>query len=540
MTGGISSTDLGNFVQLNYLSDTWIWNAAGMTWSEVKTPNSYPAPGPCAYDSAHGQLVLFTAAGYFPGQINQTWLFDGTDWTQASPKNMPSPRSGFSLAYDPAHGQVVLFGGSGEGQDALAETWVWDGANWTQMNPKTSPPGRHDHAMAYDAVHGQMVIFGGEIINTATFTATVFADTWTWDGTNWTKQSPVSAPSPRVDYAMAFDAAHGHMVLFGGLDQSSNSLGDTWFWDGGNWNQQSPATSPAAEAGAGMAFDAAHSTAVLFGGVNAQLAYLNSTSLWSEGAATVTQPVVTSVIGASGFGGFPLVAPGSWIEIYGYDLASVTREWAATDFNGNNAPTSLNNVQVTIGGQPAYVEYISSGGPGQINAQVPANITPGTVQPLIVKNGGAAGVAFSVNVAGNAPGLLAPSSFLISSNQYVVALFSDGATYVLPAGAIPGVASRPAHPGDLIVLYGVGFGSVTPDTPPGEIASQSNQLAQTFKMSIGGAPAPLRYWGLASGYVGLYQFNVEVPQISDNSLAPVTFSLGGTPGTQTLYLAVHQ
>jgi hypothetical protein len=40
--------------------------------------------------------------------------------------------------------------------------------------------------------------------------------------------------------------------------------------------------------------------------------------------------------------------------------------------------------------------------------------------------------------------------------------------------------------------------------------------------------------------VGLYQFDIVVPQVPDNNLVPLTFNLGGLPGTQTLYTAVHR
>jgi uncharacterized protein (TIGR03437 family) len=136
------------------------------------------------------------------------------------------------------------------------------------------------------------------------------------------------------------------------------------------------------------------------------------------------------------------------------------------------------------------------------------------------------------------PGFDAPPSFKIGGTQYVVALFGDG-TYVLPTGAIPGVNSRPANPGETITLYGVGFGAVTPDIPAGQIVQQLNELTANFSISIGGVPATVRYDGLAPNYVGLYQFDVTVPQVAAASAVPVTFTLGGTAGTQTLYIAVQ-
>ena len=83
---------------------------------------------------------------------------------------------------------------------------------------------------------------------------------------------------------------------------------------------------------------------------------------------------------ALAFGGFGSVAPGSWIEIYGSALAIDTRSWETKDFNGVNAPTSLDGTSVTIGGQSAFVEYIS---PGQVNVQVPFAVATGS-QPLVV------------------------------------------------------------------------------------------------------------------------------------------------------------
>ena len=44
------------------------------------------------------------------------------------------------------------------------------------------------------------------------------------------------------------------------------------------------------------------------------------------------------VVSASAFGAFATIAPGSWIEIYGSNLASDSREWAGTDFNGGEGP----------------------------------------------------------------------------------------------------------------------------------------------------------------------------------------------------------
>ena len=253
------------------------------------------------------------------------------------------------------------------------------------------------------------------------------------------------------------------------------------------------------------------------------------------GPVNPNAPAISSggVVSASSFGAFPTVSPGSWIEIYGSNLAADTRQWASSDFTGLNAPMSLDGTSVMIGGQSAFIDYIS---PTQVNALVSSS-TPTGAQQLIIKTAQGTSAAYNVTVNAAQPGLLAPPSFKIGGVQYAVAILSDGA-YALPAGAIAGVNSRPAKPGDVLVLYGVGFGPVTPNIPAGQVVQQSNSLPPSFQMSLGGTNATLAYDGLAPNFTGLYQFNLTVPAISPNNAAPLTFTLNGAAGTQTLAIAV--
>jgi uncharacterized protein (TIGR03437 family) len=199
-----------------------------------------------------------------------------------------------------------------------------------------------------------------------------------------------------------------------------------------------------------------------------------------------------------------------------------------------NAPTLLGGTSVTVGGQAAFVDFIS---PGQVNVLVPSNVTTGT-QPLTLTVGSLTSAAYNITVNPVEPGLDAPPSFNVGGVQYAVALFADG-TFVLPVGAIAGLTSQPAQAGDEIVLYGIGFGPVTPSLMAGQLVTQANTLASTFEMSIGGvAINSMPYFGLAPNYTGLYQFNVVVPANIGSGDAPLTFAVGGVAGTQTLYLAV--
>lgn len=250
------------------------------------------------------------------------------------------------------------------------------------------------------------------------------------------------------------------------------------------------------------------------------------------------------VISASDFGALSSIAPGSWIEIYGTNLAPTTREWATTDFNGVNAPTSLNNTTVSVGGQSAFVEYIS---PTQVNVQVPGTVGLGT-QPVLVSTPAGNSAAYNINVNLEEPALFAPAVFKILGVPYVGALFPDLATYVFPPDSFAGITSRAAQPGDTIVFYGIGFGQV-PGSPPGQVPQAANGLTLPIqpKFYFNGMQAQVTYAGLAPGSIGEYQFNVIVPAITvpagQTAAVQVTFTVNenGTdvPGTQTLYTAIQ-
>jgi uncharacterized protein (TIGR03437 family) len=257
---------------------------------------------------------------------------------------------------------------------------------------------------------------------------------------------------------------------------------------------------------------------------------------FSTAFPAVAAPAISTggVVTATGFGRFTAVAPGSWIEIYGANLAADTRSWRSADFIGAEAPTSLDGTRVSIGGQAAFLDYIS---PLQVDAQVPSNAAAGP-QQITVTTAGGTSAPYAIAVNAEEPGLAAPPVLNIGGRQYVAAVFSDG-SLVLPPGAVAGVASREAKPGDNITLYGIGFGPVTPAISPGAIAQQRNSLTLPLQILFGQVAAQVTYQGLAPGYVGLYQFNVVVPDVTPGDAVPLTFVLGGVNGTQTLYTAVQ-
>jgi uncharacterized protein (TIGR03437 family) len=263
----------------------------------------------------------------------------------------------------------------------------------------------------------------------------------------------------------------------------------------------------------------------------------NVVRLLTRVAAPIGPPVISGggIVSSSQFGQLKSAAPSSWIEIYGSDLALDSRTWKTSDFQGINAPTSLDGTTVTIGGQFAYVEFIAG---GQLDVQVPSDIGTGP-QRVVVTTSIGSSLPYVLGVSPLEPGLYAPSFTNINGTQYVWAMLPDG-SIALPPGSVPGVTSREAKPGEIMVMYGVGFGPVIPSIPAGQIVQQSNQLAETFNVQFAGVSAAgIPYAGLAPGAIGLYQFNVVVPNLANSDTIPLTFKLGNESGTQTLFTAVH-
>jgi hypothetical protein len=145
--------------------------------------------------------------------------------------------------------------------------------NWS-MSPATSEPSpRTETAMAFDALHHNVVLFGGLDSITG-----VLGDTWVWDGGTWTQRFPTASPSPRMGHAMAYDVARGEVLLFGG----STSGDETWTWDGDNWTLRLPATSPAGRVDHSLAYDAVRERVVLFAGrYGGAFTELDDTWTWS-------------------------------------------------------------------------------------------------------------------------------------------------------------------------------------------------------------------------------------------------------------------
>jgi cysteine-rich repeat protein len=218
-------------------------------WLALASAHTPPARHFGALVTTGTGVLLFggTGLGFVP--LRDTWTWDGADWTESTAPSGVAERFSTAVAYDAAHDRVVLFGGNNPGNAFLDDTWLWDGATWTDAAPVTRPTGRYMHAMAYDAARGQVILFGGRTAGG------VVTETWRWDGVDWAEATPATRPPARIFPMMADDPGRGEVVLVGGqAPDGTSTFADTWTWDGADWTDRQ-AQLPWPTSQSGMAYD---------------------------------------------------------------------------------------------------------------------------------------------------------------------------------------------------------------------------------------------------------------------------------------------
>src|ERR1019366_9237882 len=228
----------------------------------------------------------------------------------------------------------------------------------------------------------------------------------------------------------------------------------------------------------------------------------------------------------------PLIAPGSFVAIYGQNLADAAATWDSAISDGKTLPTSLGGVQVQINGKKAFMYYVA---PGQINVLAPPDSTAGLVDIDVATNHGTATATVSM-------GAVSPAFFAytLQGKLYPVAFFANENVQVAADGALVGAASRPATAGDYITLYGTGLGQTTPAYPAGQVISGAFPVTDLSQVQVlfGTRPTKVLFAGMT--FAGVFQINVQVPDGIATGEVPVVLKFGSQSSAQTTVLPVKQ
>jgi uncharacterized protein (TIGR03437 family) len=270
------------------------------------------------------------------------------------------------------------------------------------------------------------------------------------------------------------------------------------------------------------------------GGLSDPILTSTGPTIYPNGVQNAAGPV--SVTSGSPTNSFAAgVSPGMFVALYGSQLA------AAPVVASLPFPTTLGGVQVLVNGTAAPLYYVSA---GQIDFVVPWE-TAGSVATIAVVSGTTTSNTFT------APVQTAPQIFTTNqagSGQGAV-LVAGTATITAPTGAFPG--SRPAAKGEYVSIYMTGLGAVQNPPSDGEIDTVLSPTVAQPAVGIGCLSsagllslcnAPVQFSGLAPGFVGLYQVNVQIPaNAMSGSIVPlqITFAAGAGRPSNIVTIAVE-
>jgi uncharacterized protein (TIGR03437 family) len=219
------------------------------------------------------------------------------------------------------------------------------------------------------------------------------------------------------------------------------------------------------------------------------------------------------------------IAPGELLTLYGSNLAD------STQVAGIPFPTTgLGGVQVTIGGFPAAIYYVS---PSQISAIVPYEVTVGSVVDIQVTNDMGTSNVVTNYVANTAPGVFTQNQNGTGYGEIEHLGIGNSAA---AAGSVV-TDGNPAIEGETLAAYLTGLGAVSPaiaDGAPGP-SSTLSQTTNTITVDFSGTAGTNDFSGLAPGYSGLYQLNFLVPTVT--TVGPNYLDISG-PDSYMSYLLI--
>ncbi len=249
-------------------------------------------------------------------------------------------------------------------------------------------------------------------------------------------------------------------------------------------------------------------------------------TLTAVGACNFTQkPTLrTAVNGASFQPGF---SSQSLLSIFGlgFQVPGRTRVVGSGDIVLGQFPTQLACVAVEINNQRVPIAYIQQ---DQINVQAPVLPASGPVNLVVILNPGKPNEIRSDIATLTQLQTFAPAFFTLDGNQ-IAAQFANTSTLAADPSSIPG--ARAVKSGDILTLYGTGFGDTVPHEPSGLQAPSIAALTTPVSVLIGSttlSQADVLYAGLSPGSIsGLYQINVRVPAGLPSGKLPVLVRIGG-------------
>ena len=272
--------------------------------------------------------------------------------------------------------------------------------------------------------------------------------------------------------------------------------------------------------------------------VTASATGLASVAMFSLTAISPTAPTISAGgVASAGLSSPPVqaLAPNAIATIFGSQFApdGTARQAGPDDLVNGNLPTNLAGVCVGFAPNPlgAVRAPVFAVYPGQINFQVPSR--PAGSSTILVTTNCDTPQAQTSNAVPVIVQATAPEFFYFlhngSGHNPIAAVNAVTGTFVGAAGLLSGVTFAPAKPGDVLTLFGTGFGATNPAFDPGVLPSAAAQVTAPVSISFGGVtldPSDILYTGVSQN-AGLYQVNLRVPDGVTNGDQSLVITVGG-------------
>ena len=108
-------------------------------------------------------------------------------------------------------------------------------------------------------------------------------------------------------------------------------------------------------------------------------------------------------------------------------------------------------------------------------------------------------------------------------------------------GTFPGATTLAAKPGDVLILWGTGFGPTSPPVAAGiQVPGDKQYSSSPVTVKIGSADAQVFGAALSPGFVGLYQVAIQVPASMADGDYALTATVSGVTSPAGVTLSVKK
>jgi uncharacterized protein (TIGR03437 family) len=152
---------------------------------------------------------------------------------------------------------------------------------------------------------------------------------------------------------------------------------------------------------------------------------------------------------------------------------------------------------------------------------------------VVVTNNGAVSAPATVQLQA-----AAPAFFQYPGTDYASASRLPGYAPVADPSAVPGAVA--AKPGDIVVLWGTGFGATNPAVPAGTLVTGAPAAVTSPTVTVGGVAALVIGAVLTPGTAGLYQVTIQIPAAAPAGAVAVQASVGGVQSASGVTIFVGQ